>query len=46
MYNVLHTGAKINSGIKTGFIKVGYQSNIAERVTVPGKITNPQDNNG
>jgi hypothetical protein len=37
MYNVLHTGAKSNSGIKTGFTKVGYQSIIAERVTVPEK---------
>jgi hypothetical protein len=26
---------KSNSGIKTGFTKVGYQSIIAERVTVP-----------
>jgi hypothetical protein len=37
MYNVLHTGAKSNLGIKTGFTKVGYQSIIAERVTVPEK---------
>ena len=35
-YKVLHTGAKIQlGGLKLGFIKVGYQVVMAERVTIP-----------
>jgi hypothetical protein len=38
MYSVLHTGAKIQlGGLNLGFIKVGYQISILERVTIPEK---------